>query len=107
MRGRLKAWRRAASVTLASALVALLASSCGPRGLSCESYNEVYQEQLDKYAYYAGIVASLEAANVSRNNPEYISKLKDRELLWDSAEEVAANAASQECYVDKSRLYLE
>lgn len=78
---------------------------CGSRYLSCESYDKVYQEQLDKYFFYVALAAGIEAGNATRDNPEYERAVSSRDLLLESADEVAASAAADGCYVDQSRLF--
>ena len=93
--------RRVSVLTVAAVTLGLLVTGCGPRGLSCESYNEVYQEQLDKWVFYARLVEGIEGAGATRNNREYDSAVSAREQLWESAEKVAASAAENGCYVDR------
>lgn len=92
---------RVSMVAVGAVTLGLLVTGCGPRGLSCESYNEVYQEQLDKWVFYARLVEGIEGAGATRNNREYDSAVSAREQLWESAEKVAASAAENGCYVDR------
>lgn len=93
--------RRVGILAAGTLALSVLVTGCGPRGLSCESYNEVYQEQLEKWAFYAALVDGIEGAGATRNNREYDSAVTSRDSLWDSAEEVAASAAENGCYVDR------
>ena len=93
--------RRLLYISTTAVTLTLLVAGCGPRGLSCESYNKVYQEQLDKWAFYDALVEGIKGAGATRNNSEYDSALRSRDQLWESAEKVATSAANDGCFVER------
>lgn len=96
--------RAVAKVALFVSGAALILSGCQSSTMSCESYQDSYDAQMEKFAFYAALVEGFEAGDATTNNPDHDSAVESRRSLLASAGEVADRAAADGCFVKEVTL---